>query len=191
MTRPPKRWPLFFAFLSWSAFLALVVSGRLEAAEESAVQVAQPIWTENGIVVSPVTYILWLGSPAPGIEVAWTAKTNLIEREGDSTPSNRNAAALYGVDIRIKPNPKWKDWPRDFADTLQVVLELSGLAERDSSKYLPEEWVVKATVECILVNAGRSRPPVKFVDLEVEGRPEYNSFAKVHSVDRTSRGPGR
>lgn len=157
------------------------------ASEEVAIQVAQPIWTENGIIISSVTYIRWLGSPEPGIEVAWTAKPNLIEREGDAKPSNRNAAALCGIEVRTRPKAESKDWPREFADTLGAVLNLSRLEQRGSSKSHGEKKVVDATVDCILINAGRSRPAVKFVALEVEGAAKYSAFTRVYPVDATSR----
>src|SRR5438552_14339664 len=106
MIRPRTKWPFLFAVLCLFS-LALVNSNRLDATEEAAVQVAQPIWTEDGIVLSSVTYILWLGSSVPAIEVAWTAKPNLIQREGDLAPSNRNAASLYHIDVRTPLRAYW------------------------------------------------------------------------------------
>ena len=173
-------------FLSFSIFIALGSPSRASASEETAIQVAQPIWTENGIVVSSVTFIRWLGSPEPGIEVACTANPNHIEREGDARPSNRNAAALYGIAVRTNTKSKWKDWPREFADTLGVVMDLSGIGQRDSSKLVSEEQVVKATVECILTNASRSRPAIKFIALEVLGAHKFRSLSKVYRVGRAS-----
>jgi hypothetical protein len=162
----------------------MVSSGRLDATEEAAVQVAQPIWTENGIVLSSVTYILWLGSSVPAIEVAWTAKPNLIQREGDLAPSNRNAASLYHIDVRT---PLRAYWSGEKFDTMAVVLDLSRMTTRDSSLYHPVDEVINATVESILLNAAHGRPPViKYVDLQVEGGPpEYHRLCKVFLVDRT------
>jgi hypothetical protein len=178
---------LLLSVLLLSSLAALGSPSQTSASEEVAVQVAQPIWTENGIIISSVTYIRWLGSPEPGIEVAWTARPDLVEREGDAKPSNRNAAALCGIEVRTRPKAKWKDWPREFADTLGVVLDLSRLAQRGSSRNHPEKQVVEATVDCILINAGRSRPAVKFVALEVEGVAKYGSLARIYPVSSTSR----
>ncbi len=98
MIRPRNKWPLLFAVLCLLS-LILVSSGRLDATEEAAVQVAQPILTEDAVVVSSVTYILWLGSPIPGIEVAWTTKPNLIQREGDPKPTRDSSLYLPADDV--------------------------------------------------------------------------------------------
>jgi hypothetical protein len=70
---------------------------------------------------------------------------------------------------------------------MAVVLDLSHLTTRDSSRYNPVDEVINATVESILLNAAHGRPPViKYVDLQVEGGPpEYHRLCKVYLVDRT------
>ncbi len=135
--------------------LGLASPSRLSASEETAIQVAQPIWTENDIVVSSVTYIVWQGSREPAIEVAWTARPDLIQREGDAGPRNRNAASLYHIDVRTQLRGYW---PAEKLDTMAVVLDLSKMATRDSSLYLPVDDVISATVKAILLNAARGSP---------------------------------
>lgn len=159
------------------------IPSSLSAAGEAAIQVAQPIWTENAIVVSSVTYVVWLGSAVPSIEVAWTAKPNLIQRDGDPAPRNRNAANLYHIDVRT---PLRSYASAEKFDTMAVVLDLSQMATRDSLLYLAVDDVINGTVESILLNASHGRPPVtNYVKLDVQGGPpEYARLSKVYTVSR-------
>ncbi len=164
------------------ALLLAVMASAAGAAEEAALEVAQPIWTQNSIAVSRVTYIVWAGSPEPGMAVGWTARPNSVQREGNERPINRNAASLRGVEVRVVKGA----WPRrgfsrrDTLDTLTVVLDLRRL--RPGASHLADSLVVEATVECVLTNAAHDEVPVRYVDLRVEGSRRYRYLRQVYRL---------
>ncbi len=173
------------------ALLSAVLAGSASAAEEVALEVAQPIWTQNSIEVSTVTYIVWLGSPQPGVAVRWTAKPNLVQREGNERPVNRNAASLRGIEVKVVEGA----WARrgftrrDTLDTLNVVLDLRRLHPGASS--LADSLVVEATVECVLTNAAHDEVPVRYVDLRVEGSRRYGYLRRVYRMGEFAMLPRR
>ncbi len=166
-----------------ATLLGAVVTGDARATEESPLEVAQPIWCENGVVVSTVTVIVMRGSAWPGLAVAWTAKPNFVQREGNDAPLSRNAAAMYGIEVKVLEGRGWPSQAFSYADTLDtlnVVLDLRRL--NPGASYLADSLVVEATVECILTNAGHDQPSARHVNLTVEGSQRYAYLQRVYPL---------
>jgi hypothetical protein len=166
-----------------ATLLGAVVAGDARATEESPLEVAQPIWCENGVVVSTVTVIVMAESAWPGRAVGWTARPNVVQREGIDAPLNRNAASMYGVEVRVLEGRDWATRNFSYADTLDtlnVVLDLRKL--NPGATDLADSLVVEATVECILTNAGHDQPSARHVNLTVEGSQRYAYLQRVYRL---------
>jgi hypothetical protein len=158
-----------------------VVSGTLE--------VSQTIIAGDAIEIGTMTYVGFSDFWNYPAEVVYTASQSIIAGE------DRNAASLLGIRISLVPR---SDAPlstsedfRDhgvFGDTLRVVMDLTDLdpsfpgRERIRGAISTWDVVVAKTVDCILLNARRSWPRVRFVDLAVLGPSEYTRLAGTHSL---------
>jgi len=132
----------------------------------TCIEVAQPILTEEAIIVSRVSYLLYRGPALAADEVAYTTKPNVVSVEGRKEPVNVNVADRLGLKVAMMPVPQPLDRLGEKLDTLKVVLDCSNLNTTALGKELIRP-AVEATVECVLVNAAASRPPVACVRLEV------------------------
>ena len=154
-----------------------------------SLEVAQPIMTENSIVVSSVTYLVNREAKNPGDEVGYTAKANVVLMEGSNEPCDANAASQLGLDVRLARLVAW-DWNSPSVDTLPVILDFTHFKAQPEKIYRVTP-AVQATVECILVNASRSHPPARYLQLEIEGTEGYRSFARVYDLTRMGKLPRR
>lgn len=155
-----------------------------------SLEVAQPIMTEEGIFVSSVTYLVYRGSAVPGDAIGYTAKANVVLMEGSNEPRDANAASQLGLDVRLARRVDVPDWNHPSVDTLPVILDFTHFKAEAEERYRVTP-TVQATVECILVNASRSWPPARYVQLEIEGTEGYRSFARVYDLTRMAKPPRR
>lgn len=153
-----------------------------------AVQVLQPIDIENVVVLSAVTYVGYFGSPYYNAftSVRMTCDSNdVLPPYG---PNNRNVASKAGFGVRVVADG---DSERPlFGDTMRVVLTVPGHVSAAAKKGWPDTMLVAATTQCIIVNAAQDTA-VRFVDLQVEGRPGYARFNHVYSTSGYRNGPLR
>lgn len=155
-----------------------------------AYAVYQPTETENGIVVSPVTFLVQGDDFSPGREVEFVCRPYLLPVTGPASNAgdlvNANAAARARIKARRLDNPAAPNTYL-FGDTLRVALDLS------------EAWpvgisaeVVDATVRAVLQTAalscGRGKGKAGHVTLQVDGAPEYAAAAGTYSCEDAARG---
>lgn len=160
------------------------------AAFETALEVWQPIETEEGIVLSRVTYIRYLTRTPPGYPVNFTCEASRVMTELGEF-ENRNASNLLGL-------MAWSDSlhlrQQLFGDTLRVFVDLSGITAQKTSHGWNLQTVVEATVECVLANAAQYRSgrdwdrkkwvEARYVELEIRGSTEYADLGGVFSFEQ-------
>ena len=166
----------------------LSVPTMLLGSQPAAVEVLQPIDIENVIRLSRVTYTGYYQDGAGGAisAVLMTCDRNIVPTYAD--PQNLNVAADAGLKIRVEFNSGHE--PPLFGDTLRVVLDATPLDTLNKSISWPDTTIMSATVQCILVNAAQF-PAIKRVDLKVEGKSLYRTYAGVFSTRRFRCGPIR
>ena len=126
---------------------------------------------------------------------------------GSDAIANFNAAHLLGLKLRVEQRPQgtWNAEPdtsaaakaggtprsRFYVDQLRATLDVSGLqrqrqhagdARAGRLELAQFDALVAATVECILDNAGRSRPPIRKVRLDVVGWDRFKRYGQVYPV---------
>lgn len=120
---------------------------------------------------------------------------------------NLNVANLMGLRIEVEKRPPgtWnadpdtsaesrgggRTRPRFYISELGIDLDVSALARQrrhagegpaGREELAQFDALVAATVECILENARRSRPPIRSLRLEVAGWDRYRHLSKVYPV---------
>jgi len=158
------------------------------------------------------TYSLSLASPIPGLELQFTcypgagiAHADLSRDSIDIREiANLNVANALGLEVQVEQRPRGT-WNAEFDTTkagersarshfyvrrLKAVLDLTELARRTPPPSAPEyaetmarfDAVVAATVDCMLDNASRSRPPIHNLELSVVGPRRYHRYAKAYRI---------
>lgn len=167
------------------AVVALAWVGSAFATVERAIEIAQPILVEDGIVLSRVTYVVHDDVDSWGRLVDYTCKESFVVNDVGK-PENRNAANVAG--IRAWVDPYHFQEQALFGDTVRVYIDFS---EYDSKKL--SRWdgdVVAATIECVLVNATHSMNgwcqaknswiTAKYLDVEIRGAPELARLTQTY-----------
>jgi len=105
---------------------------------------------------------------------------------------NWNAANLLG--LKAGCHPAHFDADTLFGDTLKVYLDLSGVDFEKKTEGFTADAVVRATVQCVLINALASREAyhrvlrgavkAKHIQLEVRGCEKYASLGGVWDCDK-------
>lgn len=177
-------------------YLPLALAGLLigvvpiRAAFETAIQVAQPIGTADGIVVSSVTYTSVMGHFPPGHAVALTTSRSCV-----ATPSgdceNRNLANLHGFVAGADPHHSLT--MSLFGDTLRVFVDASGIDEDARPMGWSPTLVAKATVDATIINAWRTRKAydprlgtgtaARFIHVEIRGPSRYSHLGGVYNAE--------
>jgi len=167
----------------------LLLTQPSHSAFENALQVAQPIETEEGIVISIVTVVKYLGDKPPGLLVPFTCEENCIVTESGRS-ENRNAAHILGIRTGVDPYHATKGGSL-YGDTLKVFIDL----REASGGKTPSGWsldaVMEATLECVLYNAERTRTAygpdgpfkAKHVKVDVLGADRFSALSKVYSFE--------
>ena len=161
----------------------LCASSALLGSFESVFDVAQPLLTNGeGLRVTDVPFIRHGTSwDRPWLHVCWTAEEVLVST--DSGYQNRNAANRIGIQIRPIPGPKVEPFDKNrrpglFGDTLRVEVDLSKLLDEAPLPIGgPPGPVLKATRECMIVNAKRAGRGVRFLDIQVVGDDRHSWMA--------------
>jgi hypothetical protein len=188
-----------------------VLTSPATAAFDCYVRVAQPHdQPEAGdIGLMYVTYELMLGSAWPGVEIRYTCAPGPVAIDhgrGYSGVENRNGANLLGFKVTVEDRSwghsasRWSGPPGgEFIDTLMVTLDLRAAAAKlareigrepkSSSDVYQDNFdrMVACTVDCILDNATRSKPPIHHISLSVLGPGKYRSIAKVYAIRPVAR----
>jgi len=168
--------------------LLVAIASTVFASEERAIEIAQPIMVEDGIVLSRVTYVVHDDLSSWGQLVDYTCKESFVGNDSGKS-ENRNAANITG--IRTWVDLYHFDKQALFGDTVRVYVDLTAF---DSKKLgWREEYaqsVVDATLECVLVNATASRKgwyrakndwiTAKHLHVEVRGAPEFKRLTDTY-----------
>ena len=162
------------------------------ASDEVTEQVAQPIEHANGIDVCIMTYITMGRLRVPGSQIPLVCAENRVVVRGEA--ENRNVAFAYGFKSEIAAEHYHTN--DLIGDTLKVVLDLSSIADRDTSVGSNKthlDHAVEATVEAILLSAWigrygfshetRQRTEAKRVRLEVRGSSRYAALGRVYAFE--------
>lgn len=174
---PSKRFMVAVFALAWisSAF----------ASEERAIEIAQPILVEDGIVISRVTYVVHDDVDSWGRLVDYTCKESFVVNDAGK-PENRNVANVAGV--RAWVDPYHFQEQALFGDTVRAYIDFSGYDPKKLARW--DGDVVAATIECVLVNAthsmkGWSRAKnswitAKYLHVEISGAPELTRLTQTY-----------
>lgn len=181
MTGKPRRGTFLLVWLSLVA--------PVGAAEEWPFEVAQPLFTGEGIFLGNVTYVLDWGAPLPCLQVSYTCRENRILTDRGEY-QNRNAANVLGLEVRCDLASRAPRAVLD-PDTLRVTLDLGQAVPGQMRRGWEEPFVLKATVDCILINASRGFPRPSFLRLDIEGSDDFAHLEKTYAVPPPDREPLR
>ena len=168
------------------AAIIMFSSGICAASERAAVQVTQPIGgTANEVVLGQVLYVDFFDSFERYRSVRLTASENAVKT--DRGAQNLNVAFDFGIKIQILgiKQTSFAEMIQAFAarETLQVEMALPPRG-KPSDYFEPiRELIVHATKQCVLENAKRYSPPLKYVSLQVTGDPEFAKLSGVYSLE--------
>lgn len=164
-----------------AVLILLGIASTVSASEERAIEIAQPIMVEDGIVLSRVTYVVHEDLSSWGQLVDYTCKESFVGND-EGKSENRNAANITGIKTWV--DLYHFDKQALFGDTVRVYIDVTGFDPKKLGGY--EEYaqaVVDATLECVLVNATASREgwyraknatiAAKHLHVEVRGAPEF------------------
>jgi hypothetical protein len=185
-----------------------VLATPARAAFDCYVQVAQPHDQPEagGIGLMYVTYELMLGSASPGVEIGLTCAPGPVAVDrgsGYTGVENRNGANEYGFKVNIEDLSDPERWKgsqgKQYIDTMTVTLDVRAASRKVAAKvasdtlsaYLYQDdldQTVHCTVDCILDNASRSRPPIHHLRLRIAGPKRYSKLARVYDI---TPAPGR
>jgi len=165
--------------MPWLFVASLVLVGTgAQASEELFFQVAQPVISDNGVLIVHVPYASNNGSCCPA--VAYTCRANTIDR--DTRIQNRNAANLLGIAIVPTPHvpPDMPDW---MCDTLDVMLDLTRM---NRAVYDPTttRQVIEKTEDCMRENAWTCDSHLRILRIEVKGPTQYRRLGGTFKVVR-------
>jgi hypothetical protein len=148
---------------------------------EWIVEALQPISVENGVVLSNVTYVAYLGDYRPGTAIDYTARANLLTGEGGTSVGNRNAANLAGIEIRLR-TPDWSHQWFGAQDTVEAVSVELDCSHMKAVGVASARSVLEATIECVLTNAAKSRPRIRNVRIVVVGSGLYKDLNRNYRL---------
>ncbi len=167
------------------AWILLAIASTVSASEERAIEIAQPIVVEDGIVLSRVTYVVYDDIASWGRLVDYTCNESFVVNDAGK-PENRNAANIAGIKTWV--DPYHFQGQALFGDTVRVHIDLTGFDPKKLG--WPAELVVAATLECVLVNATASREgwyraknawiPAAHLYVEVRGAPEFARLTQTY-----------
>jgi hypothetical protein len=158
---------------AFTILLLLVIAVGAQASHRSAVQVTQPIGgTANDVLLCQVLYVGYYDARKPFAAVSLTASANHIPTDLGIT--NLNLASTMGITVEVPGvnNPNATAYPS--SDTLGVLVHVPELVP-DQDPTL-RELVVHATRQCVLENAKRYWPRIRFVRLAVEGDESFSGL---------------
>jgi hypothetical protein len=168
--------------------LLLAFASPVSASEERAIEIAQPIADEDGIVLSRVTYVVHDDVDSWGRLVDYTCKEGFVGND-EGKAENRNAANITGIKAWVDPYHFQEQ--ALFGDTVRVYIDLTSFDPKKLG--WREEYarsVVDATLECVLVNATSSREgwyraknariTAKHLHVEVRGAPEFKRLTQTY-----------
>ena len=150
---------------------------------ETAIEVAQPLLTTEGIYVSTVTYCRYVTGVTPEFMLPLTCGPSQVVTE-KGTPENRNAAAR----LHLQSGGVFS------ADTLQVFLDLSQMDPNADLRGWDAATAIRATVASLLINASRYRDvyaeklgrriEAHYVAVDIRGSHEYQELARTYELDK-------
>jgi hypothetical protein len=176
--------------------ILLAIASTVSATQERAIEIAQPIVIEDGIVLSRVTYVVYDDIASWARLVDYTCNESFVGNDSGK-PENRNAASIAGIKAWV--DPYHFDKQALFGDTVRVHIDLTAFDPKKLG--LGAEHVVAATLECVLVNATFSREgwyraknawiTAQHLHVEVHGAPEFarltQTFRFVDLVGKVPR----
>ena len=148
----------------------LLIPRAVLASEELVFEVAQPVWTEEGVSIMHTTYAGYGGDWCSAVE--FTCRANAVV--SDQGVENRNAANRMGlyVDVRrmSKPETNW------IVDTLDVALNVRRGLAHDEEGADGARMVIEKTVACLLENASNCLNPGAVMRLRVVGSAAFRNL---------------
>jgi hypothetical protein len=172
--------------------LAILTPASAFAAFETVLEVAQPIETEQGIWVSRVSYARYLGGLSFGHLVPFTCQPNCVFTEYRDCRS-RNAADVLGLKAGLVGIRHTREETL-YGDTLKVFLDLSEVDLKKKVHGWSADTVIRATMECVLINAvqsreaydrnSKSRVEARYLEVRVRGSKKYADLGGVYDIDK-------
>ena len=166
----------------------LAIASTVSASVERAIEIAQPIVVEDGIVLSRVTYVVYDDVASWGRLVDYTCNESFVVNDAGK-PENRNAANIAGIKTWVDPDHFQEQ--ALFGDTVRVHIDLTGFDPKKLGRYaVYAKHVVDATLECVLFNATASRKgwyraknawiTAQHLHVEVRGAPEFARLTQTY-----------
>lgn len=167
-----------------SAAGVLMACGAAKSSDEVVRQIAMPIMSgAAGLSIVDVPLLIW-GDPwaSPAGLVPWTAaeayfKTSLGLED-------RNVAARMWIKIQgVWPSRPSDPGSESARDTLRVTMDISAIP-RESPRPLggPPDAALEATLNCMIINAGRDLRKPGHLDVQVEGRSGFERLTGVYRL---------
>ena len=147
--------------------IILLTHLKLFATQDMIMQIAQPNFTENGIVESGTTYLKMTNYTA-GYRLLLTVEENYIKVPGKI--ENRNLANIFNLKVKTLGNPIQSDTivaELIIPDTFNVPSRYKDIRADD---------VVKATVNCLVKNSIFH----EHLDLKISGNRKFSEYEKLY-----------
>jgi hypothetical protein len=139
----------------------------LFATQEMIMQIAQPNFTENGIVESSTTY-LKMANYTAGFRLLLTVEENYIKVSGKV--ENRNLANIFNLNVKTIGDPS-------YSDTIVAKLIIPDTFNVPSRyKDFRVDDVIKATVNCLVKNSIYH----EHLDLKISGNRKFSKYEKLY-----------
>jgi hypothetical protein len=166
----------------FACMCVVITAARASANERVLVQVTQPVQGSGaGVLLADVCYVDWFNLELdswPSVRLT-TAANSIITDHG---PQNLNVANALGFTVSLPGSPSVDpSKPQGLrGDTLDVNLAIPGLSERARPGF---HGIAEATLECVLVNARRYWPRLRFVHVLMTGNDEFAQLSGTHSLE--------
>lgn len=160
------------------------LAATANASERMLVEVTQPVEGSGaGLLLADVCYLDWFNSeldPWPSIRLT-TAANSIVTDRGNQNLNVANALG-FGVSLGGTPSVDPHKPQGLHGDTLDVNLVVPG--QRNGARTRPDiDAVAAATLECLLVNARRYWPRLRFVHVLVTGNDKLAQLPATHSLE--------
>jgi len=156
--------------------MIFILSVYSYATQETLIEIAQPIYTENGIAESITTYVLYINWTGDA-KVYLTFEENRIK--DDIGFKNRNLANIFGLNAKIIYDPEFS---LANLERLKIRITISDSVNVDERyKGIELEEVIEATIKCLKKNLS-SISKIKSIELIFDPESAYAKFSKVHTI---------
>lgn len=169
----------------YGLMLILAAAVPTRASERVLAEVTQPVeGSGEGVLLANVSYVDWFSiglDPWPSVRLTTAANSILTDRGAQ----NLNVANTLGIKTSLGgPLSADPSKPQGLrGDTLDVILSVPESPPARGSTQKSMDAVVGATLECVLMNARRYWPRLRYVSVLVNGNDAYAKLSGPYSLE--------